>query len=537
MFPGRGSVSRRSFLAAGGTIAGAALLSAAPARASQPAATTADLGWFAESTIWASGEDGRVTHFVYGLAVTPKDTVLAFSEARISKADAGAHDLVCKRSTDGGNSWSDTITIERSDGTQSWTNPAALVDRSSGAALIFYALNSGNESTRVFVRTSPDDGRTWSDRIELTALFDGNPQEWTVHMPGPGHGIQLRDGRLVLQLWHRRGISFPVDERRYGVSVIVSDDHGATWRDGGTIPVDPVYPVNESRLVERADGSLVMNGRYSSGGVHPRIAAVSTDRGETWSAPIFDSSVELYTAVDSSFTRFVSPPGLSRTLFSRPDSATARQNLVVSVSYDYGCSYPYGRVVYAGPASYSDIAHLADGTILVLYGKDLNAANTVDHVVLARFDLAWLTSGQDSLPGRPPLEEFRYQGESLRVVDGDVAVVADPNASGYQLLEHVGAAPFELSVPVPRAGTYDLAVRCRQTGDSGSTQVWLDGRPVGVAFTPVLDPGVGFVEFPCGSVTLTNAGPHVLRFATAPGPGGGQRLDLDYVRFTAGSGG
>ncbi|MEN3609053.1 sialidase family protein [Plantactinospora sp. ZYX-F-223] len=536
----RHGVPRRTVLAAGAAAAGAAVLGARPALGSGSTPVARD-GFFAESTVWASGEDGVVTHFVYGLAVTTRDTVLAFSEARLSRADDGAHHVVCRRSVDGGATWGDSIAIEASEGEESWANPTPLVDRWTGRVFVFYALNEHNAASRVFFRFTDDDGRSWSDRSEVTGLFDGDEHEWTFHLPGPGHGIQLADGRLVQQVWHRRGVAFPADQRRYGVGVIVSDDHGATWRAGGVAPVSPIYPVNESRLVQRPDGSIVLNGRYSSGGVHPRITAVSVDRGESWSPLVFDSSVAHFTAVDASFTRYTGGPGshaVSRTLFSRPDSTAARENLTVSLSYDEGCSYPYSRTVYPGRSSYSDIARLADGTILVLYGKDVSTNNAVDHVALARFDLAWLTGGEDSLRRGPRIREFRLPAETARwrVSGGAAEAVVDPNASGYRLLDYAAAAPgdhLELSVPVPLPGVYVVTARCRQDAAAGVVSASIVGVGPGETFAPAIDVGTAFREFSCGRFTIARPGTYRLRLAVdGPGPGGGTGLGLDHIRLT-----
>jgi sialidase-1 len=211
--------------------------------------------FFHESVVWQRDESGLAPHHVYGLAVTKKGTVLAFSEGRIRPGDEDPHHIVLKRSTDAGASWSENIFIERSDGSywqdhgqpgklECWTNTAPVVDMHTGRVFFFYALNEGTKDqhwTRVFYRYSDDDGKTWlpslehGRRIEITQLLDPNAFGWTFHMPGPGHGIQLvrqsqaqgaHNGRLLLQVWNRKAVTAP--DRHYGVAVIFSDDHGKT---------------------------------------------------------------------------------------------------------------------------------------------------------------------------------------------------------------------------------------------------------------------------------------------------------------------
>jgi hypothetical protein len=147
-----------------------------------------------EQVVWGPGEDGIGPHFVYGLTLTKKGTVLAFCEGRITPGDHTPHHLLLKRSVDSGRTWSDDTFIERSDGaffknveeggnTECWANPAAVVDQKTGRAFIFYVLNEGSKDqkwSRVFYRYSDDDGKTWlpdashGGRIEITSIFKDN---------------------------------------------------------------------------------------------------------------------------------------------------------------------------------------------------------------------------------------------------------------------------------------------------------------------------------------------------------------------------
>ena len=65
-----------------------------------------------------------------------------------------------------------------------------------------------------------------------------------------------------------------------------------------------------------------------------------------------------------------------------------RVNLTVRTSTDGGRTWPVARLLHEGPAAYSSLARLPDGTILCLYeggGKTFR-----DFIRLARFDLDWL---------------------------------------------------------------------------------------------------------------------------------------------------
>ncbi len=383
--------------------------------------------FMSEQVIWGHGEDGIATHFVYGLTVTKKGTVLAFCEGRITVGDHTPHHLLLKRSVDSGQTWSDDIFIERSDGaffknveeggkTECWANPAAVVDQKTGRVFIFYALNEGSKDqkwSRVFYRYSDDDGKTWlpdssrGGRIEITSLFKNNPAGWTFHMPGPGHGIQLarqrgaqrsKNGRLVVPFWNRTALS---GKRAYGVFAVYSDDHGETWKLGGAAGKE--YGMNESRIAELPDGKLVINGRGSAAeynlagedALPARLYTYSEDGGETFSKT--EARRELsYFRTDSSLISY--PLGADRyaLLFSYPGSARARERMTVSVSLDQGISWAHHKLIYEGPSTYSDLVVLPGRTIGLLYGKDRHegeksGGSTPKQVVFARFNYEWLT--------------------------------------------------------------------------------------------------------------------------------------------------
>ena len=63
-------------------------------------------------------------------------------------------------------------------------------------------------------------------------------------------------------------------------------------------------------------------------------------------------------------------------------------------------SWTVKKALEPGIAGYSDLAVMPDGTILCLYETGSNAppnGTQTRELVLARFNLEWLTDGQDSL--------------------------------------------------------------------------------------------------------------------------------------------
>jgi hypothetical protein len=331
-----------------------------------------------KTPVWKQGENGIFAYFVYGLTVTQKGTVLAFAEARISNGkDDGAHHIVMWRSTDS----KSTILVASKDG-QCWANPTVVEDRKTNEIFLFYALNEKNASSRVFYISSKDDGVSWSPAVEISHLF---ANDWTFHLPGPGHGIQIKNKRLIVPVWHRQSIAVPARERNYGVNCIYSDDHGKTWKVGENTPVGEL---NESQIVEQKNGDVLLIGRTitASDGVS-QAAVISKNGGRTWSSPINYVDGLTGRACDIGLIRYSFKPDIL--LVSQPADRSKRKDLTIRMSSDGGKTWPISKLLEEGGATYSDLAMLPDKTIVCLYGHG-GTEHMPQTVSLARFDLEWL---------------------------------------------------------------------------------------------------------------------------------------------------
>lgn len=516
-------VSRRTFTA--GLVGGAAAsaLPATPASAAVPASSQAVAAapFFSEATLWDNTVDPLASYFVYGFAVLPDDTIIACSEGRHEVCDAGPHDLLIRRSTDGGVTWTPTQAVEPSVGGQSWANPAFVVDKSTGEVFLFYNLcerlpentSCSSDTGTVYYRSSTDGGTSWGARQSLAGLFDHFPYNWAMHGPGPGHGIQLESGRLLLTVGHRTIITgVPAADRKYGASSIYSDDHGRTWKSGGEIPLGPSLPhVGESRLLQRDDGTIVLNTRVGSGGDWPRGYAVSTDDGLTWSLPVMDFGAGLFNGVDMGLTRYSGGTDVNRVLLSRPDSPM-RWNLTAGISYDENESFRYSRVVHPGRSFYSDPARLSDGTIVLLYGCDGDLDGSPRRVAVARFNLEWLTQGRDSLATGPGLTRRDYDLGHPRLA--------------VQTAGSVLEYPFIVGVD----GQYELWLRYFRSADGGLVTVTVDGlAPRNNTIDLTSFRGDGYDVLMLDQRRLL-PGRHTIRFTmTGAGRGGGTALALDRL--------
>lgn len=369
---------------------GAAASDASVSQAQPPdAAQTGEFFQF-QTRPFVSGQDGYHTYRIPALAVTARGTILAFCEGRKhSSHDSGDIDLLVRRSTDNGQTWNPQQCVWDDDG-HTCGNPSAVVDRDTGTIWLLMTWNRGDDAEpeiiagtsqdtrRVFVSHSTDDGVTWSDPREITR--DVKRDDWTWYATGPGNGIQLQQGphqgRLMIPCDHIEAHS-----KRYYSHVIVSDDHGTTWQLGGRTPEDQV---NECSVVELPGGRLLLNMRNYDRSKRNRQTAQSEDGGVTWQNQRFDAALEepiCQAAIER--CRWPSESGRSVILFSNPAHPEHRVNMTLRASFDEGQTWPAARVVHAGPSAYSDLAVLPNGQILCLY--EAGTSQPYESIVLARF--------------------------------------------------------------------------------------------------------------------------------------------------------
>lgn len=325
-----------------------------------------------QAPLFARGDDGYHTYRIPAIIVSQQGTVLAFCEGRKnSGADHGDIDLMLKRSTDNGQTFGPAQVVW-DDGENTIGNPAPVVDRNTGRIWLLFCRNND----RVFKTWSDDDGVTWAEPVEITE--DVKEAQWTWYATGPVHGIQLENGRLLIPCDHR----IKDDKRQYSHAVY-SDDGGETWKLGGTVAPD----TDECTAVATVDGRVYLNMR-SYAGQNRRAEAWSEDGGETWSEPLLNDSL-IEPVCQGSVLRYSTEAGggRNRVLFSNPAS-TERKNLTVRVSYDECGTWSGGKLLYGGPAAYSDMAVTADGTLLVLY--ECGPENSYQTITLARCQLNWL---------------------------------------------------------------------------------------------------------------------------------------------------
>jgi sialidase-1 len=380
------------------------LMGALAAQGAQP--------YLEKTVLFERDSGGYMIYRIPGIVVTRTGALLAYAEARKSdRSDWHASDIVLRRSTDGGRTWSAPTVIGAMEEAfpknpaavakrlglgpgagVTYNNPVAIADRDGSVHFLFCV-----EYMRAFYMRSDDSGMTFSKPVEITAAFSAFRKgwAWTVLATGPGHGIQLKNGRLLVPVWLSLGTGGGAHGESV-TSVIYSDNHGATWKAGEiAVPntAETVSP-NETAAVQLTDGRVMLNVRSPSK-AQRRIVVYSKNGIRRWSAPVFHQQLPEPVCFASMVRLSMRKTGgRDRLLYVNPDTPTReRRNLTVRVSSDEGKTWGVKRALEPGPSAYADLAVLPDGGILCLY--EAGMARPYDTLTLARFDLEWLTQGQE----------------------------------------------------------------------------------------------------------------------------------------------
>jgi sialidase-1 len=123
----------------------------------------------------------------------------------------------------------------------------------------------------------------------------------------------------------------------------------------------PVY------AAELSDGSVLLNMR-SYRGKQCRALATSRDGGLTWTA-IRDEPALIESVCQASIISFPDKNGQRALAFSNPAS-TRREKMTLQISRNEGKTWGDPTLIYGGPAAYSCLAVLPDGSIGCLFERD-----------------------------------------------------------------------------------------------------------------------------------------------------------------------
>ena len=333
------------------------------------------------------GMNGVNAYRIPSVVTSQNGVLIAICEARKNTpADMSATKIVVRRSIDKGKTWQEMQTIIDV-GDDAAMDPTAVVDEITGKIWVFYEVfPAGWSSNPVagleypsclqWCMYSKDDGKNWSEPINITSKI--KDESWYGFVFGPGTGIQIQKGL------HKGRLVIPAHNDRSNF-IIYSDDNGINWqRAAGTVSNLPKGI--ECQVVELEDGDYLMNIRNQDGGF--RMISRSPTNGNTWSPAVEDDEL-IEPICSASILRYMwQEDGMSAVLFSNPNHHSERVNLTVRLSYDDCANWDISKSIYSNASGYSSLTKLKDNTIGCLFENGENSY--YEKISFARFNYDYL---------------------------------------------------------------------------------------------------------------------------------------------------
>jgi predicted neuraminidase len=263
----------------------------------------------------------------------------------------GANDVGIWVSRRVGGKWTPPVEVAtgaQSDGTRFPTWNPVLFELRKGELALFYKVGPNPRAWWGMVRTSSDDGRTWSDARRLPDGILG---------PIKNKPVRLADGTIISP----SSTETPETPSTWRVHFERSRDGGATWSvsrppaSAGGTPIDAIQP----SILTHADGRLQAVGRTRAGRV---FETWSADRGDTWTPMTLTELPNPSAGTDAVTLKD------GRHLIVYNHTPKGRTPLNVAVTRD-GRTWEIAHVLESEPGEYSypAIIQTSDGLVHITY--------------------------------------------------------------------------------------------------------------------------------------------------------------------------
>ena len=337
------------------------------------------------------GSEGSVASFrIPGLVTSNEGTLIFACDARWKNSTdlQGDIDVVVFRSTDGGLTWGPMIIamdMGEYGGLGQELNgigdPCLLVDENTGEIFCFavwahdhggsrclYWAGTGYEiadTPQLMMVSSKDDGLTWSDPVNLTRQI--KRWEWRMTFQGPGRGITMHDGTLVIPMQHQEKVN---SAQALCSGIMYSTDHGKTWHAHNYAR----KTTSEATVAEIEPGVLMLSMRDETN-AKTRAVYTTRDLGRTWTPHASDGKVIEPTCEASLLHVDAADNGLGKDilLFSNPHSASARKMMTIQLSFDGGVTWPHAILLdQGGWQGYSCLTMIDKDTVGIVHESESN---------------------------------------------------------------------------------------------------------------------------------------------------------------------
>ncbi len=297
-----------------------------------------------------------------GVIVTDKKSIVCYYEGRSSSSDWADIDIVMKKSTDGGKTFSDRKILAKCREGETLNNPVMIAD--DGKIHFLYVSNY----EKCYYCVSSDDGETFSAPREITNELCGfdSTFPWNVIALGPGHGIVCEDKRLIIPVWVANGADKGDGHSREHhpskAGYIESTDGGKTWHTGSLFEVsEEIKNPNETSCAYIGDSKVLFNVRNESEEYLRGECVLDISSGEMTDVKLNEALPDPICFAgmcsfekDGQYTLYFSNCNPSEKTWKR------REFLTVRKSADKGKSWSDGTVIEK-LSGYSDINVSADG--------------------------------------------------------------------------------------------------------------------------------------------------------------------------------
>lgn len=347
---------------------------------------------------------------IAGIVETTKGTLVAVSDSRkTSESDVGFSeaaniDVVVKRSTDGGKTWGQAVSIPPLAQSKENSHGDPLIFSCKDGTLVVlcaagnaWAQQYGTQNdSKIKMSKSTDDGQSWSEWVEIQQVIYNNAtvksHDFIKGFAASGRGYTDPDtGALYASV-----LVGNYGHSKKGTVVIKSTDNGTTWTVIGVLQDNNNdEPKVVTRIVEgEHNGKLLLSVRPTSKGQR-RFFLLDENQGEassistytgagTFNDPTIDAEGMRYTLIKDGHAK-------NRILHVYLDSNSDRRNLSLVMSEDEGKTWGYNKQIQPDLAAYSSIMVLGDGTIGILAEEKNNSTGGTYDIVFRRFNLKAFT--------------------------------------------------------------------------------------------------------------------------------------------------